>query len=138
MPTPDPPTRPPEEPGDGPAVRCEACQAALQSAGRRSVSFLLVDHLTVPVIGCDEHLDQFSAVCGLSTVEPAELLGHLPAGGIRCPGCRLAGHAPRHPVVRIDGGAVAPLACPDHQSALAARFRTGLQVRQHLTATPQG
>lgn len=117
-----------------PPVPCEACQTALQSPGRRSVSFLLLDQLTLPVVGCDEHLEQLRAVCGLTTEERAELLGHLPAGGIRCPSCRLSSHGVRRALIPIDGGAAVVLGCPEHQTAIASRFQTGRETRAQLVA----
>jgi len=58
---------PPADPADSPSsIRCTACDAALRSPGRDTVSFLLVDQLTIPLVGCPDHLTQFSTVCGLT------------------------------------------------------------------------
>lgn len=114
--------------------QCEACRSALESADRASVSFLLVETLTVPLIGCEDHLEQFTEVCDLTSDGTAKLLTHRPAGGIRCPGCRLASHNMGLPVIPIGGGATGVLACADHCSEIADRFREGLQTYQRLHA----
>ena len=44
------------------------------------ISFLLFDQLELPLIGCDNHLEQFTTICGLTTEETAKLLPHRPAG----------------------------------------------------------
>lgn len=120
---------------DPSGVHCDACRSVLRSESDRSVSFLLVDELAIPVLGCEEHLRQFAAVCGLSTDDSADLLEHYPAGGIRCPGCRNARHDPSHPVIAVQDGAVVVVACPDHEAAIVDRFRTGLQTREQLNAS---
>jgi len=112
---------------------CDSCKAALQSPERRQFSFLMLDQLTVPVVGCDTHIEQFATICGYTTSETAELIEHRPAGGIHCPSCQLAVHNPRQPVIPVADGAVAMVACPDHQSELLARFNTGLETQQQLT-----
>ena len=117
-----------------PGPQCVDCQAALKSAGRQAVSFLLVDTLTVPLIGCDEHLERFREICGLTTNDAATLLSYLPAGGINCPGCRRAHHSFGHPVIQIEGGAAGVLACQTHQEEVINRFQTGLETRHQLHA----
>jgi len=117
-----------------PPMQCGACQGALQSPERDMRSFLLLDQLTAPVIGCDDHLQQFASICGYTTDTTADLLNHRPAGGVRCPSCGLAAHTPHQPLVSVAGGAVAILACPEHQSELINRFRTGLDTQHQLTA----
>lgn len=116
-------------------VHCPACQSALHSPERDRVSFLLIDQFTIPLAGCDEHLDQFRSVCALTTTNEVELLDHHPAGGINCPGCRLAPHNPEQPVIPIEDGAVAVLACPQHQSDIITCFESGLRTRQQLTTS---
>lgn len=116
------------------AVDCEACRSAVRSDGRQSLSFLLLDQLTIPVLSCDEHLEQFSAVCELSTDGAAELLDHRPAGGLSCPGCRLASSESPHPLIRVRDGALVPLACSEHQSELVQRFQAGLEMKHRLTS----
>jgi len=125
---------PPADPADSPSsIRCTACDAALRSPGRDTVSFLLIDQLTIPLVGCPEHRDQFSTVCGLTTEGSATVLEHRPAGGIQCPGCRHASYRHQHPVLPVGTGAVGILACPAHQDDIIGRYRTGLQTRHHLT-----
>ncbi len=97
------------------------------------MSFLLLDRLRIPVVGCEDHLDQFASTCELTTVADAELLSHPPAGGIPCPSCRLAPHEPTRAVVPIDGGAVAVVACPEHRDAVVERYGAGVETRQQLT-----
>ncbi|MXV61933.1 hypothetical protein GS429_07660 [Natronorubrum sp. JWXQ-INN-674] len=114
-------------------VNCDECQSALQSESRQSLSFLLLDQLTIPAIGCDEHLEEFRSVCGLTTEDAAELLDHRPAGGISCPSCRLAPYNSAHPMIPIQNGATVVLACPEHQSEIVQRYHTGLQTQTYLT-----
>lgn len=130
----EPTATPPAGPGDGdePPVPCPDCRHALTSISRDTVSFLLLDQFTVPVVGCQDHLEQFRAVCGLTTDGRAELLAHRPAGGITCPACRRASHDSRHAMIPVDGGAAVLLGCPDHQSTIATRFQTGQRTRQQL------
>jgi len=116
----------------GPRPQCEDCAAALQSGGRQAVSFLLVGTLTVPLVGCEAHLEQFRAICEFTSEKPAELLSHVPAGGIQCPGCRHAHHSSGIPVVMIEGGAVGIPACPTHAEEAIDRFQSGLETRQQL------
>jgi hypothetical protein len=116
----------------GPSPSCPDCQAALDATGRDAVSFLLVDSLTVPVIGCEVHLEQFRLLCGLTADETAKLLSHRPAGGIQCPGCRRADQTLEHPVVQIGHGVAAVLACETHESDVIERFQAGLQARGQL------
>ncbi|QAU11485.1 hypothetical protein EKH57_01065 [Halorubrum sp. BOL3-1] len=125
-------------PGRSQFIRCTACESALRSPGRESVSFLLLDQLTIPLVGCDNHLEEFCSLCGLATEGRAELLNHRPAGGINCPSCRHAPHKPQQPVIPVGNGGLAVLACATHQSDILSRFRTGLQVRQHLTSSVDG
>lgn len=114
---------------------CSACRSALRSPGRDSVVFLLLDTLTVPVIGCREHLEQLRSICAHTTRGSAELLEHRPAGGIPCPGCRLAPSGIEQPVIPVGDGAVAVLACRSHCSDLLERFDTGLRTRQRITTS---
>jgi hypothetical protein len=118
---------------DQPPIRCDECRAALEADSRQGISFLLLDHLTIPLVGCDRHLEQFLSICGVTTTDTVDLLEHHPAGGIRCPGCRLAPYSAAQPMITLQDGAVAVLACPDHQSAIVERFHTGLQTRQQLS-----
>lgn len=120
---------------DRPDVRCEACQSALEPESEQTVSFLLLDQLTIPVLSCDDHLREFTSICGLTTEGSADLLDHRPAGGICCPGCRNSRYDPSHPLIPVQEGAVVVTACPTHQSAIVERFRTGLETREQLTAT---
>jgi len=115
-----------------PGPTCPDCQAALQSSGRHAVSFLLVETLTIPVVGCDEHLEQFRVICDLTTDESAQLLSHYPAGGIVCPACRQAHHSPDHPVIQVEDGAAGVFACPPHEADIIDRFETGLETRRQL------
>ncbi len=118
--------------GAGP--QCEDCEAALESGGRQAVSFLLLDTLTVPLVGCKTHLEQFRAICEFTTEESVRLLSHVPAGGIQCPGCRRMNHATEIPVVLIEGGAVGVLGCSRHAEEVLGRFQSGLEIRQQLGA----
>jgi len=114
---------------------CEACHAALKSIGRDTVSFLLLDQFTVPLVGCKDHLEQFRSVCALTTEDSVELLDHIPAGGVPCPGCRLARHNPHQAIIPVDDGIVPVLACPTHQADIAERYHTGLETHQQLTSS---
>lgn len=118
-----------------PPVQCDACRSAFESDSRRTISFLLLDQLTIPVVSCEDHLEQFASVCGLTTEDTAETLDHRPAGGVRCPGCRLAPHNSAQPVIPVQDGAVLAVACPEHQSKILQRFQTGLQTQQHLSSS---
>jgi len=128
-----------QSPADSPnrdqSIQCTACESALQSPGRESISFLLLDQFTIPLVGCDNHLEEFCSLCGLATEDRAELLNHRPAGGVHCPSCRHAPHKPQQPIIPVGRGGLAILACSTHQSDVLARFRTGLQVRHHLNST---
>ena len=135
MDTGETPQHPAETPDNTPSIQCTACESALRSPGRDTVSFLLVDRFTIPLVGCENHLKQFSSICGLTAESDTTLLSHPPAGGVPCPGCRHARHTVEQPVVPLHGGALAVLACPRHQSEIVARFREGLQTRHHLTAS---
>lgn len=117
------------------SIRCTACESALHSPGRESISFLLLDQLTIPVVGCDDHLEQFSALCGLTTDSSPELLNHRPAGGVTCPGCRHAPYKTQQPIIPIGSGGLAPLVCSTHQSDITDRLRTGLRIRNQLNAS---
>lgn len=126
----------PTDDSDGhPSVGCPACDAALQSSGSDTVSFLLVDHLTIPVVGCAEHLARFGSACGFTTEASPELLEHFPAGGVPCPGCRHERYNSQHSLIPVEDGALAVLACPKHLSAILDRYRTGRQTRQQLSTT---
>ena len=116
------------------AIPCGACRSALEPESAQSVSFLLLDELTIPVLGCEDHLAEFTEVCGFTTSDTADLLGHHPAGGVQCPGCRNARYDASHPMIAVHDGAVVVTACPDHQSEILQRFQTGLETRQQLTA----
>ena len=115
------------------AIGCDACQSAVQSGGQQEVSFLLLDQLTIPVLSCDEHLEEFSSVCGLTSKDTADLLHHRPAGGVSCPSCRLAPYNVPHPLVQVQDGVILPMACPKHQSEIVQRFYTGIQTQHQLT-----
>jgi len=116
--------------GSGPVPSCPDCRSALQSGGREAVSFLLVDSLTVPVVGCEVHLEQFRLICGRSTEDTAKLLSHRPAGGVVCPGCRRATRSREHPIVRIGHGAAAVLGCDAHEEDVLDRYKAGLDARR--------
>jgi len=133
-----PPTSSHQPPADSQgqaSIQCDACESVLYSRGEQAVAFLLVDRLRVPLVGCDEHLDQFTDICGFTTEETVELLNHRPAGGINCPNCHLAPYNSGHPVVPVQTGAVAVLACPEHQIAAVERFQAGLETRHQLTSS---
>jgi len=116
----------------GVELSCPDCRAALASTGRDAVSFFLVDSLTIPVVGCEVHLEQFRLLCGISSDDTAKLLSHRPAGGIRCPGCRRANGSREHPLVRIGHGAAAVLACDTHEADVLDRLEAGLRARGEL------
>ena len=126
--------------GTGPdlqRIQCSMCKAALESPGRETVSFLLLDQFTIPLVGCSEHLQQFSEVCGLTTEDTATLLQHQPAGGVQCPSCRHSTRRLHHPVVPVRDGAVAVLSCSEHADDIVDRFQAGLETRQRLTTALQ-
>lgn len=116
------------------AIQCDECRSIVQSGGKQALSFLLLDQLTIPIISCDDHLEQFSSICGLTTKDTADLLHHHPAGGISCPSCRLAPYNSAQAMIRVQDGAIVPMACPQHQSEIVQRFQTGLQTQQQLTS----
>jgi hypothetical protein len=130
----EPAFRPPEEVDHRP-VGCAACGAALRSPGRDSISFLVSERFTVPLVGCDDHAKRFGSLCDLAVDGDVSLLEHRPAGGITCPGCRRAPQQVRQPVVPVDDGRLAVLACPDHRSELVAQFNAGLRARHHLESS---
>jgi len=76
-----------------PEPQCEDCAAALDSGGRQAVSFLLFDSLTVPLVGCEAHLELFRAICELTADSSAKLLSHVqPAAScVRAASVRPAG-----------------------------------------------
>lgn len=123
-----------DERGEPQGIGCPACQSALDSSGQESVSFMLLDGLTVPLVGCDTHLEQFTTACGLTSEETVDCLSHRPAGGISCPACQLAAHEPGYPMVPVGDGAVVVLGCPRHQTQTLSRFETGLRTQQRLGA----
>jgi len=116
-------------------IRCAACRAALESPGRDTISFLLVDQLTIPIVGCADHKAEFSEVCQLTSDDTARVLDHRPAGGVQCPGCRHSTHRSQQPVVPVTDGAVAVLGCGTHVGDIVERFRTGLRTRHRLTTS---
>jgi hypothetical protein len=124
----------PDTDAEQPPVPCAACRAVFESPDRDAAAFLLVDQLTIPVVGCADHLDEFRAVCGHTTDGTADLLDHRPAGGIACPGCRLAPRSHEHPLIPVERGGVVVLACPTHRSQIVGRFRTGLETRRQITS----
>ncbi|MDS0261383.1 hypothetical protein NDI56_18435 [Haloarcula sp. S1CR25-12] len=134
MAPPERPTARPDATAEQPPVPCSDCRAALASPSRETVSFLLLDQFTLPVAGCEDHLEQFRAVCGLTTSGRARLLAHLPAGGITCPSCRLSSHGTRRAMIPVDGGAAVLLGCPEHQSTIASRFQAGRETQNRLCA----
>jgi len=115
---------------------CRACAAAMRSPTRSDLSFLLLDHLTVPLVGCTDHVDRFASVCGYTTADAATVIEHRPAGGVSCPSCRLVPYSPDQLVVPVESGAVGVLACPEHRSELVDRFQTGLETRRQLAIDP--
>lgn len=129
-------TRPaPDDIPGHPPIQCEDCESALHSHDDDSVSFLLLDQLTIPIIGCGDHVDQFVSICELTTTGRADIIGHRPAGGIRCPSCQLAHYNLHQPVIPIQTGAVALMACPQHQTEVLNRFQSGLETQQQLTSS---
>jgi len=134
MPPDDTRQRWPDTGGDA-VIECDACASALRSSVREAISFLLLDHLTVPLAGCTDHLERFRSVCGFTTQATADLLDHRPAGGLPCPGCRLAPNEHRQPTVPVDDGVAVVIACPTHRSEVVERFRTGLRTHRRLTSS---
>ena len=59
-------------------------------------------------------------------------LHHLPAGGIQCPSCRLARHSSQQVLIPVGDGAAGILACEDHMTTMATRFKTGLETKRKL------
>ncbi|NUC72952.1 hypothetical protein HTZ84_11625 [Haloterrigena sp. SYSU A558-1] len=115
-------------------IQCDVWRSAVRSGGQQTVSFLLLERLTIPLLGCDDHLEQFSSICELSTDDTAEIVHHRPAGGLSCPSCRLAPYNTSYPLIRVRDGAIVPIACPEHQSEIVQRFQTGLRTQQQLTS----
>lgn len=124
---------PPDLQQSSSAIGCDTCQSIVQSGGQQEVSFLLLDQLTIPVLSCDEHLEQFSSICGLTSEDTVDLLHHRPAGGVSCPSCRLSPYNSSHSLVHVRDGAILTMACPEHQSEIVQRFYTGLQTQYQLT-----
>lgn len=118
-----------------PGVNCEACHSVLQSPSRQTVSYLLLDQFTVPLLGCEDHLEQFRAMCGLTSEGAARLLSHHPAGGISCPSCRLATGGNGHVFIPVNGGGTVILGCRSHQATIAERFETGRRTHQQLSSS---
>ncbi|QLK26636.1 hypothetical protein HYG81_03190 [Natrinema zhouii] len=116
-------------------IHCDECRSAIRSDRQQAVSFLLLDQLTIPVLSCDDHLERFASICGLTSESTADLLNHRPAGGICCPSCRLAPYNSSRPVIPIEDGVLVPMACPEHQSEIVQRFHTGLQTQQQLSTS---
>lgn len=135
-PTPDRPVADADTDAALGTVACEACRDRLRSAGRGAVAFLLLDHLRVPIVGCDDHRERFASVCGLTSTEGAELLTHRPAGGLACPGCRNAPRRASQPVLPVDDGVVAVVACARHREAVVGRYEAGLEARSALFDGP--
>jgi hypothetical protein len=128
------PSDPPEhslEASLPPTVTCTDCTSAFRSPA--GTSFLLLDQVTAPVIGCETHLSEFAAICGYATAETPQTVAYRPAGGVACPSCRLAVHNPRQPVIPVTDGAVGIVACPEHQTTILNRFHTGLETKQQVT-----
>ena len=125
----------PDAPDGEPAIHCEACQSAVNADGGHDLSYLLLDRLTIPVLSCADHSEEFAAVCALTTDDAATLLDHRPAGGVQCPACRKAPYATEQPMVPVEDGALVVLACPEHQAEVVQRYQTGLETREQLTAT---
>ena len=104
-----------QSPADSPnrdqSIRCTACESALQSSGRESITFMLLNQFTIPLVGCDNHLEEFCCLCGLASEGRAKRLNHRPAGGVHCPSCRHAPHKPQQPIIPVGGGGLAILAC---------------------------
>lgn len=128
--------QPPVEPGSMyDPIRCGACKSALNTPGRETTSFLLLEQFTIPLVGCDTHTEQFRSLCGLASEESAELISHRPAGGLPCPGCRHAPYNPRQPIIQVGDGGLALLACSTHQSDILARFHAGQEVQHRLNSS---
>jgi hypothetical protein len=119
---------------DHPAIDYDECQSALEPNSQHAISFPLLDHLRILVLSCDDHLEQFTSICELTSDDTATLLHHHPAGGITCPGCRFASYSAAQSIVPVQDGAILPIACPEHQSKIIQRFQRGLQTHQQLTS----
>jgi len=83
--------------------------------------------------------EEFRAICELTTEGSAELLDHLPAGGIQCPACRNHQQGGGMPLIFVEAGAVGVLACERHATAVIECYQSGRQTRQQLGANgPHG
>lgn len=131
----DPPEPPPDTLEEMPVIQCDACRSAHDSPGRDSMAFFLMDTLTVPLVGCDDHLEQFRSVCSHTSRASASLVKHRPAGGIVCPGCRLAPNNPHQPMIPIGDGFIGVLACSTHGSEVIDRFQAGLETKRQLASS---
>ena len=118
-----------------PPIQCEECESALHNHEDHTVSFMLLDQLTVPIIGCGDHVNEFVSICELTTTGRAKVIEYPPAGGISCPSCQLAPYNLQQPVIPVQNGAVGILACPEHQTEIINRFQSGIATQEQLTSS---